>query len=195
MATTLFISEEYIKTKTPITNNIDVKFIIPQIEFAQDTYIQNILGSKFYDSLQIAYSAQTLDVNQTYLVGLIKPALAYRAAEQAIPFIHIQIRNSGTVKLNADNQTQQSTMEEMKYVRQILVERAEFYEKQITNYLINNPILFADYIIPDYKRIAPTKETPTTCDLYFKDFGVYNRFSLRTNDLFTNNDEFLFNNN
>ncbi|MBS1618071.1 MAG: hypothetical protein JST76_06110 [Bacteroidetes bacterium] len=177
MATTLFISEQYIKDKTPLGTNIDVKFILPQIEFAQDSYTQNILGSKFYKHLQASYSGQTLTTNEVELVGLIKPALAYRAAEATLPFIHIQIRNSGTVNLNADNGTVQSSISDMKYLREVLKSRAEFYENQITDYLAFNADLFPDYTNPDAEGIAPSLDTSTTCDLYFRNYG-YNTNNL-----------------
>lgn len=172
MAQILFITEQYIKNKTPLTTNIDAKLIMPQVEYAQDSMIQDILGSKFYNSLQLAFSGQTLDTNQTYLVGLIQIALAYRAAERTIPFIHTQIRNSGTVNLNTDNGAMQSSLSEMKYIRDMLKEPAEFYELQVKNYLIYNAKLFPDYILPDAEGMLPNTTQDIGVDLYIRTLGV-----------------------
>jgi hypothetical protein len=172
MAIALFINEQYIKDNTPLPYNLDAKFIAPNVVFAQDTYIQNMLGSALYNTLQLHYSAQTCNSYETELVNLIQPALAYRASEAALPFIHVQLRNSGTVKLNADNQTVQSSQAEMEYLKDILCGRAEFYEKQVVNYLIFSGMNFPDYIQPDVTGILPSQKSTTTCDLYFRSWGA-----------------------
>ena len=165
MATILFIGEQYLKDKTVLSNNIDIELITPNIEYAQDAYIQNILGSKFYNSLQLAYSAQTLTVDETTLVALIKPALAYRATEVALPFINIQIRNKGLNKLNSENATQ-ADFSEMKALRDTLKSRSEYYEQCIQEYLCVNGNLFSDYTSPDNPK-SPDHSNSFTCDLYY----------------------------
>ena len=122
-----------------------------------------------YQSLQLAYSAQTLDQYQTAIVQLIKPALAYRAAEAILPFIHIQIKNKGTLNLDAEA-GKQSSISDMKYLMQILKDRAEFYEQRIQDYLVLNGIHFPDYINPVMVGIRPDIKASFTSDLYFKDY-------------------------
>ena len=169
MASILFIGEEYLKTTTPISENLDTKFIGVQIGFAQDSHIQNILGEKMYQSLQVAYSAQTLDQYQAAIMLLIKPALAYRTAEAILPFIHIQIKNKGTLNLDAES-GKQSSLSDMKYLMNILQDRAEFYEQRIQDYLVLNGVNFADYINPVMVGIRPDIKATFTSDLYFKDY-------------------------
>lgn len=170
MAKILFIGEQYLKDKTPLGKNIDVEMIVPQIEYSQDAYIQNILGEKFYSSLQDSYSAQTLNQYETELVALIKPALAYRSAETTIPFIHIQLKNKGTLNLDAES-GRQSSIQDAKYLIEILKGRAEFYEQRIQDYLVNNGNQFPDYTSPNIGAgIYPDSKSTYTCDLYFKDY-------------------------
>lgn len=164
MATVLFIGEQYLKDKTVLSNNIDVELITPNIEYSQDAYIQPVLGSKFYTSLQASYSAQTLNSYETELVNLIKQALAYRAAESSLPFINLQIRNKGINKLNSENAVQ-ADIAEMKYLRETLKSRSEFYEQRIQDYLSKNGNQFPNYVSPD-NPISPDKSSSFTCDLY-----------------------------
>lgn len=164
MASILFIGEQYLKDKTVLSNNIDIELITPNIEYSQDSHIQPILGSKFYNSLQLSYSAQTLNSYETELVALIKPALAYRSAEASLPFINLQIRNKGINKMNSENAVQ-ADLSDMKYLRETLQSRAEFYENRIQDYLLKNGNEFADYINPD-SPIAPDNRSAFSCDLY-----------------------------
>lgn len=164
MASILFIGEQYLKEKTVLSNNIDINLIVPNIEYSQDAYIQPLLGSKFYNSLQESYSAETLSSDEITLMNLIKPALAYRSAEASLPFINLQIRNKGINKLNSENAVQ-ADLSEMKYLRDTLKSRAEFYESKIQDYLIKNGTLFPNYINPD-TPIQPNQGSTFTCDLY-----------------------------
>ena len=170
MALLLFIGEEYLKQTTPITENVDTKFIGSQIAFAQDAYIQEIIGEKMYGTLQAAYSAQTLDQYQTAIMLLIKPALAYRTATRILPFIHIQIKNKGTLNLDAES-GKQSSLSDMKYLMEILKDSAEFYEQRIQDYLVVNGNNFPDYINPVMVGIRPDIKAAFTSDLYFKDYS------------------------
>lgn len=170
MALILFIGEDYLKQNTPLAANIDINLITPNIAFAQDSYIQSMLGSLFYTSLQIDYSGQTMSTGETQLMTLIKPALAYRTLQESIPFLHIQLKNKGTLNLDAES-GKQSTVEDMKYLKTMIEYRAEFYEEQAKKFLIANSVDFPNYILPDPTGILPETASSYTCDLYTKDYS------------------------
>mgnify|MGYP006269263535 CR=1 FL=1 len=172
MASILFIGEEYLKQTTPITENIDTKFIGSQITFAQDSFIQDILGEKLYGTLQSAYSAQTLDQYQTALILLIKPTLAYASAEAIIPFIHIQIKNKGTLNLEAES-GKQSSFSDMKFIMEQMKNRKEFYAQRMVDYMVNNWSSFPDLQQSQINGIGiyPDTKSPYTCDLYTRDYS------------------------
>ena len=139
-----FISETYIRENTVFNQNLDIKDIVQNIDPAQDMFIQPILGTTFYESLLNSYSAQTLTVDETTLVMHIKPALAYRAAEMALPFIQYQIKNKGPQSQFGDNSAQVDQTV-LSYLRNELKNRAEFYETRLKNYLCQNSNLFSGY--------------------------------------------------
>lgn len=171
MANYLFIGEQYLKDKTALSNNLDIELIVPNIEYSQDAFIQNFLGSKFYNSLQEKYNLQTLNSDEIALINYIKPALAYRSAENSIPFISIQIRNKGLNKFNSEN-ANQSDNSDMKYLRETLISRAEFYEKRLIDFLLVNGNKFEDYSSSS-EMLQPNKNSPFDCDLYLNNSFNY----------------------
>jgi hypothetical protein len=51
-----FVTENYLKTQTPITANIDVNNIVPFIKTQSDMRIMPILGTYFYTYILAAYN-------------------------------------------------------------------------------------------------------------------------------------------
>lgn len=144
MATVLFISEEYIRENTVFNLNVDTKDITQSAYVAQDLHIQPILGTTFYNELELAYSAQTLDANQTELMMFIKPALSYHAAAMTLPFLAYNIKNKGPQVQFGDNSSNvdNSTFH---FLRKEIENRAEFYTQRLIAYLCQNANLFPTY--------------------------------------------------
>lgn len=170
---TYFITESYLRSNTPLNQNLDINDIVNNIDPAQDMYIQPILGQNFYNALLVSYSAQTLTADETTLVMHIKPALAYRAAEMSLPFIQYQIKNKGPQVQSGDfsspvDQTQ------LNYLRNELKNRAEFYEQRLINYLCDNSSLF-----PAYTTNNSTDISPSSASAYDSGFALYGQLSDR----------------
>ena len=166
MAIILLIGEQYLKEKTPLSNNIDIELLKSNIEFAQDSSIQDILGTNLYNDIQVKYSAQTLSSIEIDLVNLIKPTLAYRSAEQSMPFINAQIRNKGINQLNSENATQ-ADIGYMRYLREELRSRAEFLSQRVIKFLCNNSDSFPLYTTSNEDIEPSKKDGYTDFDLYF----------------------------
>lgn len=169
MATVLFIGEQYLKDFTPASNNLDIEQVKPHIEYSQDAYTQDVLGTNLYNDLQTKYSGQTLSTIEQQLVLLIKPALAYRSLEATIPFINTQIRNKGLVNQNSENAVQ-AEMDRMRYLRDESKNRAEFYEQRVVTFLCNNKASFPLYTA-DNDDIDPSNKNSYDCDIYYTDYS------------------------
>lgn len=174
MATALFISETYLKTITAISSNVDVKDLIPFVEQSQDIHIQDAIGSRLYTTLQTAISSNTLNSDQTELLNLIRPCLAYYAMHSALPFINFKIRNVGVVKQNGENTTN-ADLAEIKFLRNEVKDTAEYYLQRINTYLCNYGNRHPTYTSPDGKGIMPSAND-YSCDLYLDD--TYEKRSL-----------------
>lgn len=171
MANILFVTETYIRENTPFNQNLDINDITPHIDPAQDFHIQPILGQNFYNSLLDTYSAQTLNANETILVGHIKIAVAYRAATMALPFIQFQIKNKGPQTQSGDFSSSVD-LATLKFLKNELENRSEFYEQRLINYLKDNGNLF-----PDFTTNNTTDISPSSASSYDSGFALYNNKS------------------
>lgn len=139
-----FVTETYLKNNTPITKNVDVKDITPYIRPASDMRVQSILGSYFYEYLLTQYNAQNLSNDEETLVEKIQPVVAWRAAENAAFGLSYQLKNKG-VQTQFGDYSQNVTQSEIAFVMDHYGQMAAFFEKRLTNYLLENKDLFAEF--------------------------------------------------
>lgn len=161
-----FIDIEYLTDMTPMGSNLDPLQVAPFILEAQDVYIQDILGTPLYDNLcyniYINNGSPTWTSDENIIVELASKCLAYYTTYMAIPHMAIKIRNSGVVRTQADNIVQTS-MEEVRYIREEVKNLGEFYSQRLINYLCDNSNKY-----PLYNVTGDMKPTSTQydCDLY-----------------------------
>ena len=145
MATTYFVTQEYIKRNTSLTKNIDEHEIEPFISTAAQTWRQSILGTYFFDYLLAAYNAQTLNANETILVQKIQPAVAWRAASDCVVSTTYQVKNKGLQKQSGDY-SESVELSEMGFIKTHYENKAEFFESFVVKYLEKNKDLFPEFI-------------------------------------------------
>ena len=139
-----FVTESYLKDNTPITKNVDVNDVTPYIKPASDMRVQFLLGTYFYDYLLGVYNAQTASADETTLIEKIQPVVAWRAAEQAAFGLSYQLKNKG-IQVQFGEYSQNVGQGEVAFVMDHYSQMAAFYEKRVTNYLIENKDLFAEF--------------------------------------------------
>jgi len=145
MATTYFVTQEYIKRNTSLTKNIDAHEIEPFISTAAQTWMQSILGTYFFDYLLAAYNAQTLNANETILVQKIQPAVAWRAASDCVVSTTYQVKNKGLQKQSGDY-SESVELSEMGFIKTHYENKAEFFESFVVKYLEKNKDSFPEFI-------------------------------------------------
>ena len=165
MPTVLFVNEQYIKQYTPIGDLVSNDEIEPTTILVQDSWIQDQLGSNFYTYLQTKYAAQTLNASELVLMARIQPALAYRVAEEMTPFLNFQFKNKGVMTQSGDYSAS-SDVSTIKYLRNELSNRAEFYAKRLTVYLCENSDLFPEYTIDNSTDMSPKPGGYNDCGLF-----------------------------
>jgi len=179
MSFTPWINSFYLKSLTPINNNIDITEVSNHIESAQVIYTRELLGKLLYDDIDTKFQTGTFSTREADLFDLCKSAIAYRASEIAIPFLGIKIRNKGVVRLN-DEYAQPASVEEIKYLRAELKNRAEYMESQVQNYLYeyNNDFPLwtsSKNAAGDKQLIYPTPLTPYDSDIFYQDYDKLRR--------------------
>jgi len=166
MARVLFISEQYIKDNTQMNNLVQWELVKAKANTVQDAYIQDILGSNFYEHIQDKVIAGTTNADENRLLNLIRPALAYRVLAQSLPFIHYQIKNKGVMTQRGDY-SDPAGLEEIRYLKTDLEKEADFYSQRITNFLCENASLFPEYRTNNSTDIHPNRSSNDDIGLAF----------------------------
>lgn len=172
MVTQLLVSETYIRENTVFSKNVDAQDIANNIGVAQDMFLEPILGTTFYDALQLSYSAQTLTANETTLMMYIKPMLAYKAAEMTLPFLTYNIKNKGPQVSFGDNSAQVDNTV-MLYLKKEIENRAEWYAARLEKYLVLNGSLFPLYVAASSNQNI----NPDHASGYDSGFGLYDNYN------------------
>jgi|SRR5690606_2705080 len=139
-----FVTDNYLKSKTPITQNVDSKEIVVFVEPAALSWMRFILGGYFYNDLLVKYNNQTLSVDETALVQKMQPAIAWRAAYDCVIGMTYQLKNKGLQKQNGDN-SESVELTEAQFVARHYEQKAEFFESIVRSYLKANKALFPVY--------------------------------------------------
>ena len=136
-----FITENYLKTNTPITANVDVTDVTPYIKTQSVLRVQPILGSVFYNDLLDAYNNQTLTNDEQDLVAFIQPVVAWRSAEDAVFGLSYQLKNKGLQTQNGDYSNSVSRAE-VAFSMEHYAQKASFFEMRLSKWLLANKNLF-----------------------------------------------------
>lgn len=149
MAKVYFITETYLKNNTPISLNIEQYLLNMAIIDAQELHIQNVLGSILYRKLKsIIKPDHTIDPSyanyKTLLIDYVNPALVQWTLYECLPYLRYKLMNKGVQSQNSDNSTS-ADLDELKYIQNTTMNRAEFYTQRLADYLLENYTLFPEY--------------------------------------------------
>ena len=147
-----FISTLYLKENTTIEDNTDDAKLVPFIYKVQDTHLQQILGTTFYNYLKNAVvSGTTTDNDTTLLRDFIQPMVAEWVLYESIPFLNFKLTNKAVSTENSEYSTA-TNLDDIKYLRHSIRDLAEFYSSRLTKYLCDNSNLYPVYQNPDAKE-------------------------------------------
>jgi hypothetical protein len=157
-----FITENYLKTQTPITANVDVNDVTPYIRTQSDMRVQPILGTYFYNYMLTGYNAQTLNNDEETLVTYIQPVVAWRSAEDAVFGLSYQLKNKG-IQQQFGDYSNAVTQNEVAFSMEHYGQKASFYEARLFRFLKENKDLFPEFISDLNKDsdIKPSKKEDT----------------------------------
>ena len=177
MENVLLVSEQRMKQWTSLDDNIRIDVLTPSIIQAQDIYIQDTLGTKFYKRLKAGVIANDLTTNEsTFLKDYVGPCLIQYSLYLLLPNLKYKMVEAGIVN-GTSEETQATTLDEMKYLRESALDTAQFYNQRMLEYLQDNPGMFVTYNNPGTDGMRPNKDTP-----YFS--GLQTEIPLLRNDLY-----------
>jgi len=140
-----FITENYLKTNTPITANVDVTDVTPYIATQAQLRIKPILGTTFFNYMLNVYNTQTANPDEETLIKFIQPIVAWRSAEDAVFGLTYQLKNKGLQTQNGDFSSSVS-QREVAFGMEHYAQKASFFEQRLIRWLIKNKNLFPEFI-------------------------------------------------
>lgn len=148
MSSASFFSEEWIKTFTPISSNVDFADLVPFVNIAQEQLIKVRIGKSLYDRLLQAITNQDWNNDELELIKLIRPASANYCVYLALPFLHTKIRNKGLVK-GTDQYIQTVSKQDLLDLRQEFLQMSNYYMARVEEWLCNYSSLYPEYTSTD----------------------------------------------
>lgn len=156
----LFISEQKLKAATALHENVEPQDLLPAVQQAQDIYVQGLMGTTWYNGLKSRIVAGTeTSAEETFLNDYVAPLLANYALYQAFPSLAYKIFNKSVLQPTSEESTPAS-LEQIKFVRDSVLNTAEFYRERALEYLKNNESLYPEYQNPtSADGMLPDKHT------------------------------------
>ena len=170
-----FTSQEWLKSYLPISQNVQFQDLVPHLQTVHQINLNEFLGTNFYTYLLNTFSAQTLNANEVILVGdYIKPYVAWKMLEYALPYMSFQLFNKGLLQLTSEN-SQTTDLDVIKYMARLTNDRAQWFSQRLVTYLCDNSSLFPQYRTNNGDDKKPFKGNTTyDADLYLG-YDYYNR--------------------
>lgn len=147
MAKALLVSEKTLKSNSIVNDNVDSMYILPAIEYAQDSSLQSVLGTLLYNKLMdlVADGSITGETDYKYLLDeYVTPFLINKVtAEIQLPLAY-KLRNQGLVQQTGEN-TYAPSMRDAQYVIQHYNNQATFYANRMRDYLHANHSKYPEF--------------------------------------------------
>ena len=158
MPNVVFISEGRLKKLTSIHENVEPDDLMPFVIQAQDIYIQEALGTKFYNNLKIKVSGGTTTTyEQELLNDYIAPTLANYSLWLAFPHLNYKVKNKALLQ-GTSEEAATTDLNTTKYVRGSIENTAQFYRERLRKYLEDFAVNFPDYTNPGTDGMQPNRQ-------------------------------------
>lgn len=154
----LFISRNDLVNKTSLGGNVDADKFLQFVEFAQETHIQNYLGTDLYNKIAADIAASSLSGDyQTLVTNYVKPMLIHYAMAEYLPFASFTIGNGGVFKHQSEN-SQVASKDDLAYLAGKELAMAKNYTERFISYMQYNGTKFPEYYTNSNEDISPSKE-------------------------------------
>ena len=153
-----FVTEQFLKTNTNITQNVDAKDLAPYIALSVKTYIQPILGYNFTNDLLTKFNAGTTAPLEDELIEFVQFVTAFYSAYDAIPNLSFRVSNKGVQSQSGDYSASEG-IAAVEYVRTNVLKFAKVHEGNMRAFLDLNKDSFPVYMADSNNDIsAPDRE-------------------------------------
>ncbi|MCP4252999.1 MAG: hypothetical protein GY775_06250 [Candidatus Scalindua sp.] len=155
--TILLVSEQRMKQWTSLDSNIRIDVLTPSILNAQQSFIQDTLGTPFFNRLKEGVLNNDLTTDEAaFLKDYVGPALMQYALYLLLPHLKYKFVEKGIVS-GASEESTQTSLDELKYLRESALDQAQFYDERMKEFLKDYPALFPIYRTWNSKGMSPNK--------------------------------------
>ena len=149
MAKALFVTTKDIKRYSVLSGNVDPDKFIYMVEIAQDTEVQNYLGTKLLEKIQALIIAGTINdpANASYktlLETYVKPMTIYWALVCYMPFAAYTVANGGVYKHTSESSVTVDK-DEVDYLVEKYRDIAQFYTNNFIDFMVYNQNTYPEY--------------------------------------------------
>lgn len=158
----LIVDEEFIKENSTVSDNLSDKLIKPSIIDAQISGLMPLIGEVLYDKICSMIEAESIQDSYKQLIdNYIKHYLLYQTiANMTINNFQKQ-HNAGSVQY-VDTNYSNIQLRELQYVETHWNNKAAFYAKRLTDYLITNIDIFPEYKTCETGKMKSNERTITS---------------------------------
>jgi hypothetical protein len=145
-AQVLFLSEQTLKQRSVLQENVDMKIVTPTIIEVQEFYILPILGTSLYNELKTQIAANTVSVANKNLIDnyITNTMIWYMQVELPLSMNYKYFNKSVGVQ-NADNM-QPANMSEIRDLMDEARNKAQVYAERLTKFLLQNTKIYPLYL-------------------------------------------------
>lgn len=141
----LLVSRDDIVKFTAVNGNTDTDKFIQFVKIAQDTHIQNYLGTKLFEKINNGIVNDSLvEPYLSLLNTYIKPMAIHWAMVEYLPFSAYTIANKGVYKHSAEN-AEVVDKEEVDFLVEKQRSIAEHYTRRFIDYICFNSSTYPEY--------------------------------------------------
>jgi len=141
----LLVSRDDIVKFTAVNGNTDTDKFIQFVKIAQDTHIQNYLGTKLFNKINDGIINDNLvEPYLSLLNTFIKPMVIHWAMVEYLPFSAYQIANKGVYKHSAEN-AEVVDKSEVDFLIEKQRSIAEHYTRRFIDYICFNSSTYPEY--------------------------------------------------
>ena len=149
MAKALFITTKDIKRYSVLSGSVDPDKFIYMVEIAQDTEVQNYLGTKLLEKIQALILAGTINdpanaAYKTLLETYVKPMTIYWALVCYMPFAAYTVANGGVYKHTSESSVTVDK-DEVDYLVEKYRDIAQFYTNNFIDFMVYNQNTYPEY--------------------------------------------------
>ena len=139
--TTLFITEEKLKSFTGIDTNVDPEILYPFVIQSQDLYVQSTCGTKLYNALKtyvndyVTAGTPIPSAYKTLLDDYVANMVVYYTYYLALPHIKYKTTNKGLMS-GTSEVGESISLEEVQFLMNKVNSTAQFYNERLRDFLV-----------------------------------------------------------